>query len=373
MNYSIYPTYDTTLYEKHSRRNTGIDQILELDKTVPNIPDLFGIYWGDTYNSRILIKFDIPYINRLIQAGTVNRLANYYLILKATEARELPLTFTLKVHPLARNWVNGQSYYYNEPESTVGASWVYRDGYYFNTGTEWYSGSLSGNETGSYASVEGGGIWYTYPSASITLDYVHIPDVRIDVTSIVHQWLSGTLPNYGFIIKHTDELEQNSEFVGSVKFFSRDTHTIYIPRLEMTWDDSEYSGINSYSEVDDNFTIYFSNIKKQYRSSSKEIFRIAARDLNPPVTYSTSSRFLQVKRLPTSSYYAIQDYVTTDYIIPFDTGSTKISVDNKGNYFRVDMNTFLPDRFYKIIIKTVKENGKVEQIFDEGYYFKVVR
>lgn len=373
MNYSVFATYDATLYEKFSKRNTGIDQILELDKTVPNIPDLEGLYWDKTYNSRIIMKFDTAQINNLIQRGIVSRQAKYFLNLKATEARELPLKFTLKVHPLARNWVNGQGCFNNYPEFTTGVSWVFTDGYFFDNGKRWYSGSLAGNETGSYASVEGGGIWYTSPSSSFTLDYVSVPDARIDITNIVHQWLSGSIPNYGLIIKHTDELEQNTEFVGSLKFFGRDSHTVYIPRLDISWDDSEYSGLNSFGEVGSEFVLYVSNIKKQYRSDSKEYIRITARDKNPPVTYSTSSRFLQVKRLPTSSYYAIQDYTTTDYIIPFDTGSTKISVDEQGNYFRLNMNSLLPERFYKIVFKTVQKGGKLEQIFDEGYIFKVVR
>lgn len=373
MIYSIFPTHDATLYEKYSKRNTGIDQILELDKTLPNVPDLDGNYWDSTYNSHILMKFDIPYVKRLIDRNVISKKAKFYLNLKAIEASELPIEYTLYAHPVSKNWVNGQGSFSVVPEITTGVSWDYADGYFFGQGAKWITGSLTTGTTGSYTTREGGGTWFTSSVCSHSFDYVSIPDMRMDVTSIVHQWLSGSIPNYGLLIKHSDELEKSSTYVGSLKFFGRDSHTIYLPKLEASWNDAVLTGTGSLEEVGDNFIIHISNIKRQYRSESKEIFRIVTRDVNPPMTYATSSRFLQIKRLPTSSYYAIQDYTNTDYIVPFNTEATQISVDSKGSYFRLDMNTFLPDRYYKIVIKTIQRGGLVEQIFDDGYYFRVVR
>jgi|GEM_PF-1067331 len=373
MIYSIYPTHDATLYEKYSKRNTGIDQILELDKTLPNVPDSDGNYWDSIYNSHILIKFDIPYLKRLIQNNTVKRTAKFYLNLKATEANELPIDYTLYAHPVAKNWVNGQGCLNDSPEITTGTSWEYTDGYFFGQGSKWISGSFLTGTTGSYYTKQGGATWFTSSACSHSFDYVSIPDMRMDVTSIVHQWLSGSIPNYGFIVKHSNSLERDTTYVGTLKFFGRDSHTIYLPKLEATWNDATFLNTGSLSEVSDNFTVHISNIKKQYRSESKEIFRVVARDINPPMTYATSSRFLEVKTLPTSSYYAIQDYMNTDYIIPFNTDATQLSIDSKGSHFRLDMNTFLPERYYKIVIKTIQQGGLVEQIFDDGYYFRVVR
>lgn len=373
MRYAIYPVYDATLYEKYPKRNTGIDQIIELDKTLPDVPDIDGFYWDGVYNSRIVMKFDINYLTSLINQGRVSSKSQYYLSLKATQAQELPLEYTVHVHPLAKSWVNGQGHLYDNPELDTGVSWKYRNGYFFDQGQRWYSGSLQSGTTGSYSTVQGGGIWYTSSLCTYTLNYVSVPDVRINVTPIVKQWLSGSIPNHGFIIKHTPELENDLTFAGSLKFFGRDSHTVFLPKLEIAWDDSTHTGTSSLSEVGDNFVVHISNIKKQYRSESKEVFRVSAREAQPPLTFATSSRYLQVKRLPTSSYYAIQDYSTTEYIIPFDTGSTKLSVDSKGNFFRMDMNVLLPDRYYKIMIKCIQDGGNIEQIFDDGYYFKVVR
>ena len=373
MNLSIFAINDATIYESHKRRNTGIDQILELEKIVPNVPDINGSYWDNIYVSRFLIKFDVNYIKKLIDQNIINRNAKYYLSVKATEAIELPINYTIEVHPLSQNWDNGQGHYNDYPEINTGVSWQYTDGYFFDSGNRWISGSFNPGVTGSYHTVPGGGTWYTGSSCYQTLDYVTTPDLRINVTSIVKKWISGSIPNYGFLVKHADELERSSIYVGSLKFFAKDSHTVYLPKLEAVWNDATFTNAESIPEVGENFTVHLTNIRNLYRSDSKEIIRVFARDTNPIPTYATSSRYLQLKRLPTSSYYAIQDSVTTEYITAFDTGSTQLSCDAKGNFFRVDMRTLLPDRYYKFIIKTIQEGGLVERVFDEGYYFKVMR
>ena len=52
--------------------------------------------------------------------------------------------------------------------------------------------------------------------------------------------------NYGFIVKRSGSIgnddvdldEGTTDRLGTFKFFSRDTHTIYSPRLEAVWDSS---------------------------------------------------------------------------------------------------------------------------------------
>jgi hypothetical protein len=376
MNYSFYPVYDTTIYEKSSIRNAGIDQILELIKNVPNIPDPEdGYYWDGVYNSRILIKFDTNEINGLINKGKIPSNSRFYLSLKGTRAVNVPISYSLDVFAVSQSWDNGRGHYNDYPEITTGTSWRYRDGYYLGDGTLWVTGSLSSGTTASYSTVAGGGTWYTGSEfyASQTFDYASTPDIRVDVSNIVRQWLSGSIDNNGFIVKKPDNIEASDDYTGNIRFFSKDTHTIYIPKLEAVWDDSVFESTSSLSEIVDDYSVYISNIKKEYRTSSKETFRVVARDRYPSLDYSNSSNYLNFKRLPTSSYYAIQDSVTDDYIIPFDTGSTRMSIDSEGNYFKIDMRTFLPERYYKIVLKVVTDGGDSEDIIDEGFYFKVVR
>ena len=65
-------------------------------------------------------------------------------------------------------------------------------------------------------------------------------DVDINVTSAVKQMYSSTLANKGFIIK----LQKDFEFYPSssikLKYFGKDTNTIYPPVLEFGWDDRVY-------------------------------------------------------------------------------------------------------------------------------------
>lgn len=375
MYYAIYPINDTTIYEKHPRRNSGIDQIIELIKFVPSVPDENGFFYDGTYNSRILMKFDIDHMSNLINSGRVSRTSKFYLSLKATEASDLPIEYNLDIYAVSQSWENGLGHYNDSPEITTGASWTYRNGYYGGDGIPWITSSYSVGTTGSFATVEGGSTWYTGSEyyATQNFNYSPTPDIRVDVSSIVHKWLSGSIDNNGFIIKRTESDELDSNYKGNIKFFGRDTHTVYIPKLEAVWDDSNLEGTSSLNEVSDEFSLFISNIRENYRSNTRYKFRVKARDKYPTLDYSTTNNYLQFKRLPTSSFYAVQDSITDDYIIPFDTGSTRLSVDSTSNYFNLDMNAFLPERFYKIIFKVQKDGGYMEHIIDEGFYFKVVR
>jgi len=60
-------------------------------------------------------------------------------------------------------------------------------------------------------------------------------------------------------------------------------------------------------------------------------------------------------------------------IIPFDTDATQISCDDKGSFFKLRLNTFQPERYYKIVLKVERDGGDDVQVFSEGFYFKVVR
>ena len=82
-------------------------------------------------------------------------------------------------------------------------------------------------------------------------------------------------------------------------------------------------------------------------------------------------------RLPVSSSYSIIDSITNETIIPFAEGNitygnsrSKMSNDGDGSFFKLRMDNFMPERYYKICVKTII-NGSV-LILDDNYYFKVV-
>ena len=103
--------------------------------------------------------------------------------------------------------------------------------YKHKCGDSWLTASFESNTTGSFNENAGGGTWYTSSAASQSFSGVQT-DVRMDVTDIVKGWLSGSRPNDGFMIKRADADESSNEEHGRISFFSKDTNTIFPPKLE---------------------------------------------------------------------------------------------------------------------------------------------
>lgn len=347
MQYNIFAQRDATLYEIYPTRNTGRDSILELTKIACG-SFYEGNSFGVNYNSRALIQFNL---NELTTAN-VSPNAKYYLNLRAAESMDLPYDYTLYAFPVSQSWGVGNGTYNATPAITTEASWT--------------------NRINNTAWSTPGGTYYTSSAASQSFSF-ESPDLRMDVTEIVKQWLSGSIPNNGFILKRSDADEASGDILGSIKFFSTDTNTIYIPKLEAVWDDSIFSPGTDAEINDDNMVIYFKNLEASYRENSNVKLRIGVRPAYPTLTYSTSSNYLINYHLPSSSYYSVKDTVTEETIIPFDDNYTKISCDANGSYFKLKLNTFLPERFYRIVLKTVQDGGDRTLIHDNGYYFKIVR
>ena len=90
----------------------------------------------------------------------------------------------------------------------------------------------------------------------------------------------------------------------------------------------------------------------------------------PVRTFQTASLYTSNFALPSTSYYAIKDLDTNEFVVDFDTSYTKISCDNTSNYFDVYMNGLQPERYYKILIKTTIAGSTI--VKDEDYYFKII-
>ena len=58
-------------------------------------------------------------------------------------------------------------------------------------------------------------------------------------------------------------------------------------------------------------------------------------------------------------------------IVDFDTTFTKLSCDNKSNYFDIYLDGLQPERFYKVLIKS--EIDGTDVVIDNDQIFKIVR
>ena len=211
-------------------------------------------------------------------------------------------------------------------------------------------------------------------------------DMRMKVTNIVQHWLSGSLNNDGFMLKRsgsignedTTQPEGNTTHYGNFSFFSRQTNTVFSPRLELVWDDSSFTtgslSAFSSSELDD-IVFYMKGLRPEYKENSKVRFRVAARDRYPARSFATASVASDIKYLPQTSYYSIRDAKTEDVIVPFGSGS-KLSLDSTGHYFNVWLNGLQSERSYRILYKVVSGSGTLDEtneIYDNDFQFDVTR
>ena len=65
------------------------------------------------------------------------------------------------------------------------------------------------------------------------------------------------------------------------------------------------------------------------------------------------------------------DALTDEAIIPYDNIYNKVSCDGTSNFIYIDMNGFMPERYYRLELKIV--DGFTEQYVNDQIYFKVVR
>jgi len=385
MNYFIFPDIDTTLYQVSGSQNTGLDQILEVTKTMSNSG-------GNIKVSRILIKFDLTEISSSIVNGTITN-PKFYLNMYDANSQNLSTSQSLYAYPVSGSWLEGQGTIGDTPSDSEGASWKYRDG--LTQASAWSGSSqYSGSVVERTAEVEGGA-WFTASFGSQSFEY-ETDDMRMDVTPIVNKWLDKTHPNNGFIVKRSGSFgnedvntdEASKDRLGTFKFFSRQTHTIYPPKLEVEWFDTKWStgSLNALSSTElEDLSFYMKSLRPEYKEKSKVKFRLVGRAKYPTKSFSnTASEYLTVKYLPSGSleniggdgtYYSVKDTQTEDVIIPFGTGSM-VSCDSTGNYFNLWMNGLQSERYYKFEFKVVSGSNTDEetvQHFDDDFVFKVVR
>jgi hypothetical protein len=349
--YKIFPTADASIYSYYPSKNTGLDEVLEV--SVLNKDAV-----GDNIR-RSLILFSAEDITKIknLKVGSWDASLKLYL----SNAENLSIPYKIEIAQVSDFWTMGTGKYPDNPETRNGVCW-------YSTASYLIPSNSCTNP--SYYLTSGGGSWTTVCSQSF--DYKSEKDINAIVTPIVNNWFNAS-SNYGFILKHSSSIENNPSSYIKLNYFSVDTPTIYPPCLEIKWDDSSYV-TGSLSTISDNRSvIHVSNNPSTLKSTTdKFLFRISARDVFPTRTFTTSSLYMTNKCLPSSSYWSIKDVKTEDIVIDFDTSYTKISCDSSGNYFPIYISGLEPERYYKIIIKTVLNSGETI-VVDNDDIFKIVR
>ena len=338
--------------------------------------------------SRILIKFDVTEISKSISNGSITSDVTFKLKLKTTQASELPVDYTVYGYPISQSWNMGIGRF-STGGDLVGASWNNKT----ESGSLWY---ISGSNitTGTSASINEGGTWYNtvpltyqYNSSSFctssftgsslicSQSYGYTTsDINMDITNIVKGWICGCVPNEGVILISSLESSTINGIDSTVKFFSKETNTIYQPYIDISWNDSIYTtgsmvpltGIVPY-------TVVMQNLSKEYKFGSIPRINIFAREKFPLKNFTKGyqqNSYLSSSLLPSASYYCIKDNESENIVIDFDD-NTKLSSDGNIHYFKIDTTGLPVERFYRILIKTTFNNQT--DIFDNGNIFKITR
>lgn len=348
----ITASKDATIYLQQPKQNTGLDEILEISK----------VYYGNLKDTaRTLIKFDTTALSASLLSGEVT-MSSCDLILKECESNEIPIDYTIYAYAVSQSWDMGIGTRFDDI-SIDGVTWNYK-----KTGEDWLtnSGSLNPQTTGSLTGK--GGVWYTGSYATQSFNY-QSSDIEMDIIPLISAWLSGSFPNEGIILKHTSSLENDTNDYGQLKFFSKETNTIYQPKLRIGWDDSVFTTGSLTELTSDDIHVTFKKLKARYKVNSKPEIRVFAREKYPLKSYTQLYSYNDVKYLPETTYYQIKDVITDEVIVPFGD-YTKVSCDSNGNYFKVNLTNWETNREYYIEIK-IDRDGAIEYFSDKDLTFLV--
>ncbi len=335
---------DATIYQKYPTYNSGLDEILEIGKLIRPL-DSPAAY--ASASARALINFDISNIS------TFPTTSKFYLNLQYANAEKVNRYQRIEVYPISSSWVEGSGYRYQDVVNAGdGVSWEESD-----TDVRWQT---SGSD------------YITSISSSVLIDTYPPKDIKIDVTNIMLPFITNTseFDWNGLLIKFPNSDETNSANRGNIKVFSKDTHTIYPPTIEVAWNSQTFITGSILKQIpNSSVSVLPKNLKESYTLGEVDKVYFVVRDLYPEKQFQLSfSRYANKYYLPSESYFRITDEVSGVKLYDFDSYSA-IDCDATGSYILLNTSGLSIDRFYKLEIKIV--TGSLVFFPEFNYSFKV--
>jgi hypothetical protein len=287
-----------------------------------------------------------------------------YLNLKAAKSEEIPLEYTIFANAISGSWEMGIGTRFDNI-STQGVTWNYREG---DSKLDWLENNFN-SFTSASQNNGGGGTWWTQYEASQSFSY-QTADIDMNVKSLLKSWMSGSIKNDGIILRHAFNKEVDTQDYGAIKLFSKETNTIYQPKIRIGWDDQLFITGSLNALTSEDIKVGVTNLKAEVKVGTTPKIRIFTRELYPIKTFVKQFAYSTLHYLPATSYYQIKDYTSDDIIIPFSDYS-KISCDVNGNYINLNLSNWEADRTYKIEFKVTIDGNT--QYFDDDITFRIVK
>lgn len=189
--------------------------------------------------SRILIQFPVDQIESDLNAGIIPSGSEYHLrLFNCPHGETLPRQFTLNVRPLEKAWTEGIGLDHEGFSDRGESNWVYA--------------------SASDAWDTAGGDFVASPIYAQYFDRGH-EDLSINITSLVNQWIDGSLSNHGIGIMLSSSFETGSDSYYTKKFFGRGSqYFLSRPIIEVRFDSSKrddraaFYASSSLASADDN-------------------------------------------------------------------------------------------------------------------------
>lgn len=222
--------------------------------------------------------------------------------------------------------------------------------YHFNSLTNLYSGSINNELTGTnclqlkLTTPISGGTYTTYFGASQATNS--------------GMYLSGTYVSNVFLQASTGSLKQCLDVTGSITFdatWLSNDHTLEYAKEKYTF----YKPLRSSTKIDySQFVVTAMGVRESHKTNEKVTVHVNIFDYKSPMIKLVKSPIQLPGMVIKNSYYQIRDYLTSKTIIPFDTvyNSTKLSNDDNGMYFDLDMSNLKDQHSYIVDILLVDQN-----------------
>lgn len=259
----------------------------------------------------------------------------------------MPKRYVIEAYPVTEPWREGRGRLENTPATEEPVSWIRRD-----FGQDWNS---PGGDFDSSVRVR-----ETFDSDD--------PDVELNVNSL---FASGA--ENGILLKRKDEdFGRRTE----LKFFSKDTRTIYVPHVLLGVDDYRFEPEGADPVEKDNITAFVTNLQETYNEGSTARFNVKVEEryeqrefLGIRPTARTESIGSERYLPPRSLTYEIRDVKTGLRFMPFDERFTAVSFANGGHFFDLNLTNLMPKRNYEIRFRY--DDGMTTRTLENEQTFRV--